>query len=278
MVGGISSSVMDFFTRVFLVGGCLPFCASFQGDNPERITAPGVRYVANEAFGLGERLDYRVGYKFITAGTASFRVLPNPVERNEKKCYDVRFEVRSLKSLDWLYRVQDQYRTILDIDGIFPHEFEQHIREGNYSRDFTAKFDQVNNQAITSEKRHPIPPFCHDIVSAFYYVRTMDLRAMKKGEIIQMQNFFGDTTYSLGVKILGRQTVEVEAGKFRCVVVEPLVVEGGLFKSEGKIYIWISDDERKIPVKVSTKVVIGTIDAELTGFQGLRGPIASKIE
>ncbi|MCC6845924.1 MAG: DUF3108 domain-containing protein [Bacteroidetes bacterium] len=251
---------------------------SFRPDNgAEKSSVPGIRFVNNEAFGLGERLDYSIGYKFITAGTASFTVMPQAVIRNDKKCFDARFEARSLKSLDWLYRVHDQYRTVMDIDGVFPHEFEQHIREGGYRRDFTAKFDQVNNFAITSDKKHPIPPFCHDIVSAFYYVRTLDLKAKKKGDIIQLHNFFGDTTYSLGIKILGRQTVEVEAGKFRCVVIEPMVVEGGLFKSDGRILIWLSDDERKIPVKVSTKVVIGSIDAELTGYQGLRGALASKI-
>lgn len=258
----------------------LPFLFGLQSDNgnTNSSNAPGVRYVTNEAYGLGEKLNYSIGYKFITAGTASFKVLPQAITRNEKRCFDIRFEVRSLKSLDWLYRVQDQYRTVMDIDGIFPHEFEQHIREGTYSRDYTARFDQSKNIAYTSDGEHPIPPFVHDIVSAFYYVRTLDLKSKKKGDIIQLQNFFGDTTHALGVKILGRQTVEVEAGTFKCIVIEPMVVEGGLFKSEGKILIWLSDDDRKIPVKVSTKIVIGTIDAQLTSYEGLRGPLSAKTE
>lgn len=266
---------------IFLALMCtLPFLGGKQSDNgnPTSTNVPGVRYITNEAYGLGEKLEYSIGYKFISAGTASFRVLPQAITRNEKRCFDIRFEVRSLKSLDWLYRVQDQYRTVMDIDGIFPHEFEQHIREGNYSRDYTAKFDQTKNIAYTSEGEFPIPPFVHDIVSAFYYVRTLDLKSKRKGDVIQLQNFFGDTTHALGVKILGRQTVEVEAGTFKCIVIEPMVVEGGLFKSEGKIIIWLSDDDRKIPVKVSTKILIGTIDAQLSKYEGLRGALAAKVE
>ncbi|HAP36800.1 MAG TPA: hypothetical protein DCQ28_13015 [Bacteroidetes bacterium] len=57
-----------------------------------------------------------------------------------------------------------------------------------------------------------------------------------------------------------------------------MVKEGGLFKSEGRILIWLSDDERKIPVKVNTKVIIGSIDAELKEYSGLNGPLKSKIE
>ncbi len=57
-----------------------------------------------------------------------------------------------------------------------------------------------------------------------------------------------------------------------------MVTKGGLFKSEGNILIWITNDERKIPVKVSTKVLIGAIEAELTRYSGTRGSINAKIK
>lgn len=73
----------------------------------------------------------------------------------------------------------------------------------------------------------------------------------------------------------GKETVTVEAGTFNCVMVEPLVVEGGLFKSEGSIIIWLTDDEVKMPVKVKSKVIIGSIDAELTKFEGVSNKMVS---
>ncbi|MBS1536292.1 MAG: DUF3108 domain-containing protein [Bacteroidetes bacterium] len=264
-----------FFSFVLVLSGL----TSFIPGSPQTVARveAGRRYIPNEAFGYGEKLEYRVGYKFITAGTAYFYVRPQPVVRNNQNCYDIRFEVRSLKSLDWLYRVKDGYQTLLDVDGIFPHEFEQHVREGGYSRDFKAQFDQTKNLAYANDKEYQIPPFVHDIVSAFYYIRTQDLQSKRKGDIIQLQNFFDDKTNDLAVKILGRQEIEVGAGKFRCIVIEPMIVEGGLFKSDGRLLIWLSDDERKIPVKVSTKIPIGTIDSELTGYSGLRGSLDSKL-
>jgi hypothetical protein len=236
------------------------------------------RYVKNEAFGYGERLDYKVGYSFITAGEGYFHILPNPVYKHGRECYDIRFQVNSLKSLEWIYKVKDRYRTVLDVSGIFPWEFEQNIREGNYKRDEKAIFDQANNLAYRNDKSFSVPPYIHDIVSAFFFVRTMDLGSMKKGHVFYLQNFYDDTTYTLGVKIHGKQTVEVPAGKFRCIIIEPLVVQGGLFKSEGNIYIWLTDDERKIPVKVSTKILIGYVSSELVSYKGLRGPLNAKIE
>jgi hypothetical protein len=238
---------------------------------------PPLRHIANEAFGLGERLEYSVGYKFIKAGTAYFSIGKQPVMVSGRPCYDVRFEVASLKSLDFLYRVRDRYRTLVDIDGIFPWKFEQSIREGGFHKDFSASFDHVGKLATTTEGNFPIPVFVHDIVSAFYYIRALDLSRYKRGEVIYLQNFFDRETHDLAVKILGRQNVEVEAGTFRCVLVEPVIKSGSLFKFEGKLLLWLSDDERRIPVKVSTKIPIGSIDAELTGYSGLRGPVGARV-
>jgi len=235
------------------------------------------RYIQNEAFGFGERLDYKVGYKFITAGTGYFHILPNPVVQNGRDCYDIRFQVSSLKSLEWIYKVRDSYRSLVDVGGIFPWLFEQHVREGNYKRDFIAEFDQINNFALAKNKKFKVPPYIHDIVSAFYFVRTLNLKSMKKDSTFYLRNFFDDTTYNLGVRIRGRQTVEVEAGKFRCLIVEPLVMEGGLFKSEGTILVWLTDDDRKLPIKVATKILIGFVSAELTKYSGVRGNIDAKI-
>ncbi len=260
----------------------LVYCAAFFSfaamQRPEQLNKGIDRYVPNEAFGFGEHLDYRVGYKFITAGTASFDIQQQPVMKNGRPCYDVRFEVRSLESLEWIYQVRDRYRTVLDATGIFPWEFNQSIREGGYRRDFNAHLDQEKHVAHTNEGDFPITPYIHDVVSAFYYIRTQNLRQYSNNAIIPLRNFFNKDCHDLGVKVLGKQTIEVAAGKFRCIVVEPLIQEGGLFKSDGRILIWLSDDDRKLPIRVSSKIPIGTIDAELTGYSGLRGPVDSKIQ
>jgi len=236
-----------------------------------------LRYVQNDAFGYGERLVYDVGYKFLTAGTATFSVGKEPVTMGSRQCYDIRFDMISTKSLDYLYKVRDRYRTLVDIDGIFPWKFEQTIREGGYSRDFSATFDQYAHKAVTTEGTFDVPAFVHDVISAFYYVRTVDMRKLKKGDVVNLQNFFDRESHDLVLRILGRQTVEVKAGTFKCVVVEPVIKSGGLFKLEGKLLLWLSDDERRIPVKVSTMIPIGSVDAELTGYSGLRGPLAGRI-
>ena len=236
-----------------------------------------LRVIPNLAFGLGERLVFDVNYGFITAGEATLQVAGTDT-LDGRVCYRIEFRVNSLPSFAWIYRVVDRYVTYIDEETIAPWKFEQHVREGSYSRDFTAAFDQRKHIATTSEGTYPIPPYVHDILSAFYFARTLDYGPMKPGDQVQMYNFYKDKTYELGVRFLGRQDLDVAAGTFKTVVIEPLVKEGGLIKSEGRIVIWLTDDDRKIPVRVNTKVVIGSIDTELREYAGVRGPVTSRVK
>jgi hypothetical protein len=240
-------------------------------------TMDSLRTIHQTAFAKGERLVYDVGYSFITAAEAVFSIPENQII-NGRECFQVLFTVNTTSTFSFFYKVDDRYETMIDKEGIFPWRYTQRIREGKYRNDFAAEFDQLNNVATTNNGRYPIPPYVHDVVSAMFYFRTMDFSKSRPGQKVFLQNFSKDTTYQLAVKFLGYQQVSVDAGTFNCVLVEPLIMEGGLFKSDGRIIIWMTNDDRKIPVKVSTKVPIGSIDAELREYSGINGPIQSKVE
>ncbi len=233
------------------------------------------RKIENKAFKLGEKLTFEVNYGFVTAGIAEYSI-PKIVKLAGRDVYNVVFNVSSVSAFDPFYKVRDHYETYIDVEGIFPWRFEQHIREGGYSRDFSAFFDQRKGKAKTSEGSYDIPKYVHDIVSALYLARTFDYSKMKVGDKVHLENFYKDKTYPLAILYKGKETVSVKAGKFDCIILEPLVQEGGLFKSEGSIVVWLTNDDLKIPVKVKTKVLVGSIDAELSGYTGLAGELKAK--
>ncbi|NOX18830.1 MAG: DUF3108 domain-containing protein [Chlorobi bacterium] len=233
------------------------------------------RKIENNAFDVGEKLTFSVNYGFVTAGIAEMSVTKIKKIMG-RKVFQIDFKVNSVSAFDPFYKVRDRYATYLDVEGLFPWRFEQHIREGGYKRDFSAFFDQRRGKVKTSEGSYEIPKYVHDIVSAFYFTRVLNLDALEVGERIHLQNFYKDKVYPLDVVYRGKETIEVEAGTFDCVIVEPLVEEGGLFKSEGNILVWLSDDELRVPIKVQSKIVIGTIDAELVKYEGLKGELKSK--
>ena len=233
------------------------------------------RTIENKAFKEGEKLTFDLNYGFVTAGIAVMEI-PKIKKISGREAYHVTFEVNSVPSFDMFYKVRDRYETYIDVEGLFPWRFEQHIREGGYTRDFSAFFDQRKGKAKTSEGEYEIPLYVNDIVSAFYFARTFDYSGLKENDLFHLQNFYKDKVYDLDVKYLGKETIEVPAGKFDCIIVEPLVKEGGLFKHEGNIIVWLTDDQYKMPVKVRTKIVIGYVEAKLTKYEGLAGKLTSK--
>ena len=258
---------MSVFLFILSIGlNTLSQTDSFNGD---------FRVLENHAFKEGEKLTFDVNYGFVTAGIAVMAI-PTIKRISGREAYHVTFEVNSVPSFDMFYKVRDRYETYIDVEGLFPWRFEQHIREGGYTRDFSAFFDQRKGKAKTSEGEYSIPLYVNDIVSAFYYARTLDYSNMKVNDLIHLQNFYKDKVYNLDVKFLGKEVVEVPAGKFECIIVEPLVKEGGLFKHEGNIIVWLTNDELKMPVKVRTKVVIGYVEAKLTNYEGLAGELRAK--
>ncbi len=268
---------------MYLLQIVLPFLVAFgvatTTSSATAQTSDGaLRTISNNAFAVGERLTFDINYGFITAGQAVMTI-PDYKYVNGRQTYEINTYAVSTETMDNVFKVRDKYATYLDVDGIYPHRFEQHVREGKYSKDYEAFFDQEEGTAETDDgKKYKIPRFVNDILSAFYYVRTLDLKHYHKGDKITLQNFYDGKTHPLDVMVLGRQRIEVGAGTFNCVVVEPLVVAGGLFKNEGSIQVWLSDDENKIPVKMSSKVLIGSIDVELTAFQGLKNVATAKVE
>jgi hypothetical protein len=245
------------------------------------------RVIKQNVFTTGEKLKFEINYGFVTAGYAYMEIAPEYQVINGRKCYDISIKVNSTSSFDWVYKVRDKYVCIFDKEGLFPWRFEQHIREGNYTRDFEVIFDQQNHKVKTftgikdpkkPEGEFNVPEYVQDAVSAFYYSRTLDYSKLNVGDKIKLQNFYKNKTFPLDVIYHGKETIDVPAGEFKCIKVEPLVEEGGLFKSEGELIVWLTDDDRKMPVRVKTKVIVGSMNVELIHYEGLAGLLDSKVD
>ncbi len=240
------------------------------------------RTQTNNAFSFGERLSFEVSYGFITAAEAFMTISPNAFMYNNRETYEVNFDVNSRSSFDVVYKVRDNYKTFIDVQGIFPWRFEQHIRENDFKRDFEATFIQeslkvytkvnfVEDKSFTSQNQ-----YVQDLISAFYYARTLDWKGKNTGDVVTVNYFYKDNFYPLNIRFEGREEVDVAAGEFKTFILRPMLKEGFTNKTSD-IYIYLTDDDRKIPVKVKMNIVIGALVAELTQYSGLNGPLDAKI-
>ncbi len=221
------------------------------------------RYVENTAFGVGEKLSFDINYGFINAGTATMEVV-RLVEYENRPCYQIVTYARSNSFFSTFYKVEDKVESIVDAVGMFSWRFEKKLREGNYRSDREYSFDQRNHLVVYKGDTIEVAPFVQDALSILFYVRTQPLEV---DQSLFLENFVDGRKFTLEARVLKRETVTVEAGTFDCVVVEPLMKTVGVFKHEGKLKVWLTDDHLKMPVLMKSKVVVGSITAELTDYK-----------
>ncbi len=271
------ASRLVFIALIILMAGPSTLPAQKKTTSTSSGSERSYRRIENHAFAVGEELIFDVNYGFVTAGQAKMAI-PRYTTVNGRKCLHVEFDVKSKPFFDNFYKVRDHYETLIDAEGLFPWKFVQQIREGGYSHDFSAWFDQDRHRAMTTNGQFPMPPYTQDILSAFYFMRTYNYEGLKPGQQVFLKNFYRDSTFTLTIKFIGKETVEVDAGKFKAIVLEPVMKEGGLFKSSGRILVWLTDDERRMPVQVKAEIPIGSIKAELVSYKGVATPIRARIE
>lgn len=239
--------------------------------------------VPNNAFDLGEELEYRVHYGAVTAGIAKLSVGEKPVDVNGTPCYHMVGQGISSKTFSLFYRVNDRYETYVDMKELHPLKYKRRIEEGAFKAYTEVKFDHAAQKAYERRSGHEgtatyeVPYGIQDVMSAFYFARTKDYSSAKPGDITHFENYIDRAVHDLDVEFLGREVVEVGGIKYRTVKLKPLVREGGIFQHEGDLFLWISDDENRIPVRVEAGLVIGSIQVDLKKAKNLAHPLTSRV-
>ncbi len=221
------------------------------------------RKIDNKSFGLGEYLEFSVKYGVLPAGTAIIKI-PEIIEFQDKKCYRIVSTANSNDFVSVFYRVRDSVETVVDYDGIFSRKFHKNLREGGYKAARTTIFDQRKHLAIIDNDSIPTYAFVQDALSSLYYARTQEL---EPGNEILIDNHTDKKNYPLKIVVERREKVSVPAGEFECVVIEPIMRAEGIFKAKGRIWIWLTDDQYKIPVRMQTEVfLLGSVTAQLNEY------------
>lgn len=215
-------------------------------------------------FGPGELCSFAVKFGIVRAGDATLGVESAPPIAGEPTLKLVS-TARSSRFFTTFFRVEDRVESTWSLARRLPLAFRKDIQEGRYEKQVEMRFDHEAGRAIYADgDTLEILPHAQDVLSAFFFVRAQPL---SPGIDLEVPNHSDKKNYPLVVRVLGRETVDVPAGRFSCIVVEPLLKSAGLFKQEGSMTIWITDDVRRIPVRMRSKVAVGAITAELESYR-----------
>jgi len=237
----------------------------------------------NNAFDTGEELIYRVYYSSAiidaTAGEAILKVTDWTGNKTPEKdtAYHIIATGNSKGVFNFFYKVRDQYESFIDKHTLLPYVFVRNTSEGDYKQFDRVTFDQNKQVAYTSKKNMPIPKNTHDLISAVYYMRTLNISDFGSDSLFLINFYLDDSVYHSAVKYLGRDTLKVSGGRLPVIKIAPMMATGEVFADKYPMFVWVTDDKNHIPVLASSKVIVGSIKMELSGYKNLKNPMLKPI-
>jgi hypothetical protein len=217
----------------------------------------------------GEKITFRITYLRLLAGRAWLRT---EASAGGGLLHFIE-EARSQGFFAWLFHFKVDDRTVAEFDPATESSLgiEKHLREGKATREQIVRIDPATGVAIVQDPkiagtRFELGPGALDILSALYVAR---VRGFTEGEPVDLPVFDNGKNYRLGIRLRGRDTLDLPPplGRRAALVVEPqLLEETGLFVHEGRLKLWLTDDARRIPVKLQARVAIGSITADLESY------------
>jgi hypothetical protein len=217
-------------------------------------------------FKPGEKLTFDLTWGGIGAGTAVLQVMPQTT-LDGVAVYHFKMTARSTKTIDRIFKIRDRIESYADLKMTHSLLYKQKIREGGYRKDRLITFDWKKNELSyvsnnSTPKQRALMPGTFDPLAAFYFVRLQPLTTVKK---VECPITDGKRNVMGRVNIVGKETIRVGKQTYATVVLEPILEDVELFSSSENtgIRIWITADERQVPVLIESRVTFGLFRAEL---------------
>ena len=207
---------------------------------------------------VGEELHYSAGFRLFPAGNAILSLQSDSL--NGKLTYLLSTSVKTNSFLDNFYEVRDETLSWLNVEDFSLLKAVKKIREGKYHRNHSAHISG-DSLLIWNKKYFTITDPVYDPIAFIYFLRSQKLSL---GDTFHFLSASEKKIREVGVNITGKESINVSAGSFDCLIVEPGSPDGRpLLKNNGELRVWLSNDDIKMPVKIEMKTNVGTMVMKL---------------
>jgi hypothetical protein len=206
---------------------------------------------------VGERLEYEVKFGPIKVGRASMEVMGVEDVRG-RPAWHTRFQVTGGTLF---FRVNDVLESWIDVETFSSLRFRQQLSEG--SRDRLYEYEIYPERAVFVEKAKGERPSVSrplDDGSFLYFLRTVPIEL---GAVYEFQRYFMPDRNPVRLEVLGRDSVEVPAGRFDALVIRPVIKAKGIFSENGRAQIWISNDPDHVLLQMTSHLKFGSLSLHL---------------
>src|SRR4051794_24074716 len=233
--------------------------------------APAAKKEMTVPFRIGEVLEYDIGWSsYLTAGTAALTVKEKKPSYNSVAYYIVA-EGRPTSLLSKLYTLYYKADTLIDVYSLLPQRGSLYVEEGKRHRMKTTTFNQPMRQAKYEvqtathvEKNLALPGFTQDALSALYVLRSIP---MKAGDKFNMPVTDAGDVYKIQMQVVASESLKTALGTMNALKIVPLISAGKGDPPRG-IAIWLSDDARRLPLKIEAQLPVGKFVVSLRKVTG----------
>lgn len=210
-----------------------------------------------QKFSEGETLDYDLKWLKVTGGTARMTIAPHADAAEHFRITSV---AQSSAGFSRFFKVRDEIETTVARDDFSTVRYVKRLDEaGDKIEEVTVIEDGIATRTRKKVKKVRVPRPVMDPISVIYHLRRLDL---SPGKLYDLELISDGKRYTVHAQVMRREKVETPMGVFDCVRVEPKMVSGGVERQE-RLFIWYTDDERKLPVRIRTEIKVGAITATL---------------
>ena len=206
---------------------------------------------------IGEHLEFQVKFDLFNVGHAAMDVVGIDTIRGEP-CYHVMFTIHGHAIF---YTLNDSLQSWFGVNDLVSRRFTQDTDDNGTRR--TRHYDLFPEQQYwvrngTDSGETVVDPL--DDASFFFFARTLPFAP---NETYTLPRYFIANRNPVTIRVLGRQTIRVPAGRFPAVAVQPIFKSGGMFAQGGEAVIWFSDDSLHVPLRIRSSMIVGTLDISL---------------
>lgn len=230
-------------------------------------------YLKESSFKAGEELSYKLKYGFISAAEGVLKVEQTNLKFADKPVFHLSASGKTSGTFSVFYKIHNQYASYIDQKTFLPYYYEENIREGRYRRNDKINFDQNGRKVTGNKGEFKGAEQTFDLLSAYYFCRNLDLSSVKEGDSFRLNYFLSSEVTSLGITYVGKERIKTPMGTFDCLKFNPEIAPGRIFRKDSKLYLWVTDDGNRIPVKAKVEILIGSVTLELTDAKGLKYPL-----
>ena len=229
--------------------------------------------IVTPVFKVGEELSYKLKYGFFTAAEAHLKVEATDKKFDGHTVYHIVADGKTAGAFDILYKVRNRYESYVDETTLQPYFYTENRHESSYKHTDNVTFNHDNDKITAAKGVFPFKGKVFDFLSAYYFSRSIDVSKIKIGDTFDLKYFLEDGVHTLSITYVGKERVTGDMGTFNCLKFNPTIIPGRVFRKDSKLYLWITDDENRIPLKAHVELVVGSITMSLTGAKELKYPL-----